>query len=151
MVTGKGRTVARILKIATRMYGSIWTCMDPYGPPWSSLVPYGPVLPSMVPYSPVWSCMDLYSPMCSPTVQFGPILSRIVSYGPIWTHMVLYGPIYGRFFPVTKFVCCRMRFCWFCNRCHFYAVIKKLWTFFAYYLVVEALRYQIWVQKSQIC
>ena len=27
------------------------------------------------------------------------------------------------------FFCYRMCFCWFCNRCHFYPVIKTLWKF----------------------
>ena len=32
---------------------------------------------------------------------------------------------YGRFFPAKTFICCRMCFCWFCNRCHFLSCNKN--------------------------
>ena len=83
-----------------------------YGPKWSSMVRLFPVWSGMVPYCPILSSMILYCPLWS----------IIILYGPAWFSL---GYIYGRFFPVTNFCCCKMCFCWFCNRQHYSSCNNK--------------------------
>ena len=82
-----------------------------YGPKWSSMVWLFPIWSGMVPYCPILSSMILYCPLWS----------IIILYDPAWFSL---GYIYGRFFSVTNFFCCKMCFCWFCNRCHFLSYNK---------------------------
>ena len=39
---------------------------------------------------------------------------------------------HGRFFPATTFFCCRMYFCWFCNRSHFLSCNKNFMKIFVH-------------------